>query len=49
MPPKKGEKHVMRVIREILGFEPEVHRAPNLELALETLVKVAQAARASRS
>jgi uncharacterized protein (DUF58 family) len=23
VPPKKGEKHVMRVIREILGFEPE--------------------------
>jgi uncharacterized protein (DUF58 family) len=22
VPPKKGEKHVMRVIREILGFEP---------------------------
>ncbi len=23
VPPKKGEKHVMRVVREILGFEPE--------------------------
>jgi uncharacterized protein (DUF58 family) len=23
VPPKKGEKHVMRVIREILGFEPD--------------------------
>src|SRR5258706_12068603 len=22
VPPKKGEKHVMRVVREILGFEP---------------------------
>src|SRR5262249_21902302 len=24
VPPKKGEKHVMRVVREILGFEPSV-------------------------
>jgi uncharacterized protein (DUF58 family) len=24
VPPKKGEKHVMRVIREILGFEPSL-------------------------
>jgi uncharacterized protein (DUF58 family) len=23
VPPKKGEKHVMRVVREILGFDPE--------------------------
>jgi uncharacterized protein (DUF58 family) len=26
--PKKGEKHVMRVVREILGFEPKVDLAP---------------------
>ncbi|MCL2450963.1 MAG: hypothetical protein FWD17_18620, partial [Polyangiaceae bacterium] len=25
VPPKKGEKHVMRVVREILGFDPAVH------------------------
>ncbi|MBV9950242.1 MAG: VWA domain-containing protein, partial [Myxococcales bacterium] len=25
VPPKKGEKHVMRVVREILGFEPRPH------------------------
>jgi uncharacterized protein (DUF58 family) len=25
VPPKKGEKHVMRVVREILGFEPRSH------------------------
>src|SRR5260370_2354026 len=25
VPPKKGEKHVMRVVREILGFEPKSH------------------------
>jgi uncharacterized protein (DUF58 family) len=30
VPPKKGEKHVMRVVREILGFEPswEEQHAP---------------------
>ena len=29
VPPKKGEKHVMRVVREILGFEPKsAHVAP---------------------
>jgi uncharacterized protein (DUF58 family) len=26
VPPKKGEKHVMRVVREILGFEPPASR-----------------------
>ncbi len=38
VPPKKGEKHVMRVVREILGFEPSLrpvaqrpaHMAPAL-------------------
>jgi uncharacterized protein (DUF58 family) len=25
VPPKKGEKHVMRVVREILGFAPTAH------------------------
>lgn len=39
VPPKKGEKHVMRVIREIMGFEPE-YTGTNLALALQTLVKV---------
>jgi uncharacterized protein (DUF58 family) len=39
VPPKKGDKHVMRVIREIMGFEPE-YQGTNLALALETLVKV---------
>ena len=39
VPPKKGEKHVMRVIREIMGFSPE-YSGTNLTLALETLVKV---------
>jgi uncharacterized protein (DUF58 family) len=27
VPPKKGEKHVMRVVREILGFDPAAHTA----------------------
>ncbi|MBS2013055.1 MAG: DUF58 domain-containing protein [Deltaproteobacteria bacterium] len=33
VPPKKGEKHVMRVVREILGFEaPAAHSARTEEL-----------------
>lgn len=39
VPPKKGEKHVMRVIREILGYEP-TSSGTNLKVALETLCKV---------
>lgn len=39
VPPKKGERHVMRVIREILGFRPS-YLGTDLKLALETLVKV---------
>jgi uncharacterized protein (DUF58 family) len=32
IPPKKGEKHVMRVVREILAFEPdEAQPAPRFE------------------
>jgi uncharacterized protein (DUF58 family) len=41
VPPKKGDKHVMRVIREIIGFEPK-YTGTNLALALGTLVKVAK-------
>jgi uncharacterized protein (DUF58 family) len=41
VPPKKGQKHVMRVVREILGAEPE-HHGTNLALALETLYRVAR-------
>lgn len=40
VPPKKGQKHVMRVVREILGAQPE-HRGTDLKVALETLYKVA--------
>ena len=43
VPPKKGEKHVMRVVREILGFEAppaagaraETHRVPPLGAATD--------------
>jgi uncharacterized protein (DUF58 family) len=41
LPPKKGDKHVMRVIREILGYQPR-YTGTNLRLALETLSKVAK-------
>lgn len=41
VPPKKGQKHVMRVVREILSAAPE-HRGTDLGLALETLYKVAR-------
>jgi uncharacterized protein (DUF58 family) len=41
VPPKKGEKHVMRVVREILGFAPE-RTGTDLKLLLETLSKVAR-------
>jgi uncharacterized protein (DUF58 family) len=40
VPPKKGDKHVLRVVREILAFQPRSHRT-NLTLAFETLAKVA--------
>ncbi len=39
VPPKKGDKHVVRVIREILGYEPR-YTGTNLRLLLETLSKV---------
>jgi uncharacterized protein (DUF58 family) len=40
VPPKKGEKHVMRVVREILGAEPK-RRGTDLAIALQTLSRVA--------
>lgn len=52
VPPKKGDKHVMRVVREILGFEPEertesarwpsIGPSTDLKGALETLVSVSR-------
>jgi uncharacterized protein (DUF58 family) len=41
VPPKKGQKHVMRVVREILGAEPE-RTGTDLSVALETLYHVAR-------
>ena len=41
VPPKKGQKHVMRVVREILGAQPE-RTGTDLSIALETLYHVAR-------
>ena len=41
VPPKKGQKHVLRVVREILAAQPE-HPGTDLSIALETLYKVAR-------
>jgi len=39
IPPKKGKKHVLRVIRELLYFKPE-EKGTDLSLALEYLNKI---------
>jgi uncharacterized protein (DUF58 family) len=39
IPPRKGRKHVLRVIREVLFFEPE-RRGTDLNQALEFLMRV---------
>jgi len=44
VPPKKGRRHVLRVVREILAFQPQ-GRGTNLPLALDYLNRV-QARRA---
>ena len=41
VPPQKGQKHVMRVIREILGAEPQ-GRGTDIAEGLHTLTKVAR-------
>jgi uncharacterized protein (DUF58 family) len=41
VPPKRGDKHAMRVIREILEFRPQ-HTGTDLRIALQTLVQVAK-------
>lgn len=41
VPPMKGDKHVMRVVREILGASPE-GAGTDLKIALETLYKVSR-------
>lgn len=51
VPPKKGEKHVMRVVREILGFQSKAkrRRASELTLGAATDLKGALEALASVS
>ena len=39
VPPRKGKKHILRLIREVIAFEPS-GKGTNLALALETLNKV---------
>ncbi len=39
VPPKKGDKHVMRLLREVVGHEPK-SEGTNLKLLLDTLSKV---------
>jgi uncharacterized protein (DUF58 family) len=41
VPPKKGQKHVLRVVREILAAQPESH-GTDLTVALQTLYKVSR-------
>ncbi len=41
VPPKKGQKHVLRVVREILAAEPQ-GRGTDLGVALQTLYKVSR-------
>ena len=39
VPPKKGKKHILRLIRELIAFEP-THTGTDISLALTTLNKV---------
>ena len=39
VPPRKGKKHVLRLIRELVAFEPQ-SKGTNIGLCLETLTKV---------
>ncbi len=39
VPPKKGKRHILRLIRELIAFEPQ-HLKTNIGLCLETLLKV---------
>ncbi len=41
VPPKKGKKHVLRVISEILSYQPK-HRGTNIAASLEFLGRVAR-------
>lgn len=39
VPPKKGKKHILRLIRELVAFEPK-HKRTDIGLCLTTLLKV---------
>ncbi len=39
VPPRKGKKHILRLIREVVAFEPK-NRGTDIGLCLETLAKV---------
>ncbi len=39
VPPRKGKKHILRLIRELIAFEPQ-HTRTDIGLCLETLLKV---------
>lgn len=39
VPPRKGRKHILRLIREVVAFEPK-HTGTNIGMSLETLNKV---------
>ena len=39
IPPQKGKKHILYIIRELIDFQPESHRT-NIRLALEYLTNV---------
>lgn len=39
VPPRKGKKHILRLIREVIAFEPK-HTGTDIGLGLETLNKV---------
>ncbi len=39
IPPKKGRKHILYIIREILDFKPQSHKT-DINIAIETLTKV---------
>ncbi len=39
IPPRKGRRHVLRIVRDLLAFEPEGHRT-DVKLALDTVNRV---------
>ena len=39
IPPRKGRRHVLRLIRELLAFEPQ-HKGTDINLALDTVNRI---------